>query len=74
MICLKSNSKLPCFQLNVLFRVSLIEGSGTHAKAHLCRRSNLLGSVDGCYFDSLRSHGLYWATEMIPAVIAGALG
>lgn len=35
----------------------------------------MLGSVDGYYFNSLRSHSLYWVTEMmIPASTAGPLG
>lgn len=35
MICLKSNSELPCFQLNVVFRISLIEESGTNTKVYV---------------------------------------
>lgn len=53
---------------------SLIEESGTNTKVHLRRRNNLLGSVDGQYYDSPRSHSLYWTTEMIAAIIAGTLG
>lgn len=54
--------------------ISLIEENGTNTKVHLCRRNNLLGSMDGQYYDSLRSHSLYWTTEMIAAITAGTLG
>lgn len=72
MICLKSNSKLPHFPQNMLFRISLIEGSGTKAEVHLCRWDNLVGSMDGHHDDSRRKHSLYWKIETIPAITWGS--
>lgn len=38
--------QIPMFQLNMLFRVSLIEESRTDTEEHLYRRNNLLGFMD----------------------------
>lgn len=73
MIGLKLNSKIPCFPVNMLFRIPFMKGSGTNTNIDLCRRNKLLGSGDGRDHDGLRSHSLHWNTEMTPAFTAGAL-
>lgn len=70
MICLKSNSNYHGFPLNMLFRISFIERSGTNTEVCLRHRNNLPGHDD----DSLGSHSLYWKIDTIPAITAGALG